>query len=347
MKKIEPSPFSQAPKLKVGLQMKAKLAADLLSLSEAEFADYVRRLEDDPLFGELLELGIIRYRRFPRTFSVMELRPELISDSPAKSPEPLLSEREDTIKLIRQIGKEDFCRFFLYNDGQISLENIKKELSLSLSQIKAINQLITDFEVQYGVWYQPKDRGGYISYTKIASIQDDLTIGFFWQNMTRGKYIIEYERLKEEGFDKAKISQIKRLLRKLELANTRKTLIFQILEKIVEQQAKYLKNGRLSDLSLLTETEVAQDLGVAISSVSRAIQNRCVETPWGERPLKFFFFSSKDRLKLLVEKIIEEEKTPLTDGKIQQSLKKYGISVARRTVAQCRKELKILSFRRR
>ena len=77
--------------------------------------------------------------------------------------------------------------------------------------------------------------------------------------------------------------------------------------------------------------------------------NKTIVTPWGEeKELKYFFPSKKEIRKFIIAEIIDGEKKPLSDEKIKDVLSdKYGISISRRSITNCRKELKIESACRR
>lgn len=133
----------------------------------------------------------------------------------------------------------------------------------------------------------------------------------------------------------------------------RQDTIRSILEEIVARQQDFLEGG-ISHLKPLTMNQVAQVVGVHETTVSRAIANKYVQTPWGIFPIKFFFTSGyqtnagetlantsiKDAIRDLVAR--ENPKKPLSDADIVQIFKEQGIDIARRTVAKYRSELGIL-----
>jgi len=115
---------------------------------------------------------------------------------------------------------------------------------------------------------------------------------------------------------------------------------------IFKVQKEFLKDGKT--LKPLSYQEVAKALSLHESTVSRAVKDKFVETPFGTFPLKFFFRrgiseESVDSIKEKIRKIIESEdkKKPLSDSKIAEILKSQGIKIARRTVAKYREEMGI------
>jgi RNA polymerase sigma-54 factor len=94
---------------------------------------------------------------------------------------------------------------------------------------------------------------------------------------------------------------------------------------------------------------VAELLGVHESTVSRAVAEKYAKLPDGEVVPLETFFDSAAPVKVLIEKLIAEEETALSDRAIAERLKEHGHDVARRTVAKYRNALNILpaSLRRR
>src|SRR5699024_2388636 len=116
---------------------------------------------------------------------------------------------------------------------------------------------------------------------------------------------------------------------------------------------EFFKEGKKA-LKPLTLKEVAIDIDVHESTVSRAINGKYIQTPQGLFELKYFFSSgissqkgdmSSTSIKAIINDIIEKEdsKKPLSDQKITNILKEKGISISRRTVAKYRDELNIPS----
>jgi RNA polymerase sigma-54 factor len=127
--------------------------------------------------------------------------------------------------------------------------------------------------------------------------------------------------------------------------NRRQTLE-RLTRAIFNHQKAFLKDGK--SLKPLSISEVAREIELHESTVSRAVKEKFVETPFGIYPLKFFFKkgvsgTAVDSVKEMIRELIEKEdrKRPLSDSKIASLLKERGIKVARRTVAKYREELGI------
>ncbi len=138
----------------------------------------------------------------------------------------------------------------------------------------------------------------------------------------------------------------------------RKQTIQRVCESIKRRQAEFLAQG-LDFLKPMMIKEVAEEVGVHPSTVSRAVANKYAHTPQGVFELRYFFSESVQGpsggdlplllLKRKVKKMIEDEnpRRPLTDEQITSLLQAEGIDVTRRTVAKYREDMKIPSTHQR
>ena len=138
----------------------------------------------------------------------------------------------------------------------------------------------------------------------------------------------------------------------------RRQTMLRVMDFIVERQRAFFEKG-VKHLRPLTLREVARDVEVHESTVSRVTNEKYVQTPRGVYPLKFFFSSgyathggadmSARGVRARIERLVEEEdpKSPLSDPAIVRLLERDGVRIARRTVAKYRGQLGILSARMR
>jgi RNA polymerase sigma-54 factor len=138
----------------------------------------------------------------------------------------------------------------------------------------------------------------------------------------------------------------------------RKHTILRVCQIIIERQRDFLEHGA-DQLKPMMIKEVAEEVGVHPSTVSRAVSSKYAHTPQGVLELRSFFSESVNgpegsnmslqTLKRLVKKMIEEEDPahPLTDDLIAKKLDEAGIHVTRRTVAKYREDLRIPSTHQR
>jgi RNA polymerase sigma-54 factor len=145
------------------------------------------------------------------------------------------------------------------------------------------------------------------------------------------------------------------LLRNIE---QRKNTIVRTCDVIVRRQQEFLEHG-VNALKPMMIKEVAEEIGVHPSTVSRAVANKYVHTSQGVFELRFFFSEGVNGpeggdlplvlLKRKVKKLIEEEdeRKPLTDDQLAAELQRQGIQVTRRTVAKYREDMQIPSTHQR
>ena len=138
----------------------------------------------------------------------------------------------------------------------------------------------------------------------------------------------------------------------------RQRTIIKVAESILKFQRDFFDKG-IAHLKPLILRDVAEDIGMHESTVSRVTTSKYVHTPQGIFELKFFFSSGisrttgddlasqavKSKIKELVES--EDPKRPHSDQKLVELLKKANIDIARRTVAKYREQLGVLSSSKR
>jgi len=144
------------------------------------------------------------------------------------------------------------------------------------------------------------------------------------------------------------------VISKIPSLDQRQRTIYKVAESIVKQQRDFLDRG-IDELRPMVLRDVADDIGMHESTVSRVVSNKYIHTPRGLFPLKFFFHSGIDRdygedissltvkkkIRVLIEN--EDSRHPLSDNELMRILKREGIQIARRTVAKYRDELNLPS----
>jgi RNA polymerase sigma-54 factor len=138
----------------------------------------------------------------------------------------------------------------------------------------------------------------------------------------------------------------------------RRSTLTRVAQAIVDHQTRFLDDGP-EHIEPLKMQQIADKVGVHVTTVSRAVDDKWIQTPRGIFPLKRFFVGGTtsadgeevawDRVRIKLQEIIDgEDKTkPLSDDAIVEELAKAGITVARRTVTKYRKAMNIPSSRGR
>jgi RNA polymerase sigma-54 factor len=138
----------------------------------------------------------------------------------------------------------------------------------------------------------------------------------------------------------------------------RQRTIYKVAESIVKQQREFLDHG-VSHLRPMVLRDVARDIEMHESTVSRVVTNKYLHTPRGVYEMRFFFHggigttgggeissvSVKEKIKKLIES--EDPRHPVSDSKIAKELRKQGLDIARRTIAKYRETMSIPSSNRR
>ncbi|MTD30728.1 RNA polymerase factor sigma-54 [Planomicrobium sp. YIM 101495] len=154
---------------------------------------------------------------------------------------------------------------------------------------------------------------------------------------------------KATRFLRSQMLEAKMLAEQLQL---RRETAHRIIEKIVDRQERFFMEEP-NQLKSLTMTDLANELNLSVSTVSRAVQSKYVETPHGLFSMRHFFANSnnfldeskmtKNQLKNFIYIAIknEDKKKPVSDQKIVERLHEKGIDVSRRVIAKYRDQMNL------
>ena len=197
----------------------------------------------------------------------------------------------------------------------------------------------------------------------IEKIEDDYVIYFTDDGSPRLRISKTYQKIigqesatkEEKDYIKDKVRSAVDLLRNIE---HRRQTIYRVVECIVNRQQEFLDKG-VQFIKPMMLKDVAEDIGMHLSTISRVVNRKYAHTPQGVIELRRFFSEgmlnedgeevSTRILKLKIKKMIEEEDTkkPLTDDQIAKILIKDGMKLSRRTVAKYRDQMQIAGSRER
>lgn len=139
----------------------------------------------------------------------------------------------------------------------------------------------------------------------------------------------------------------------IEAIKQRQTTLFVTMSAIMNYQEEYFLTGDERNLKPMILKDIADEIEMDVSTVSRVANSKYVDTPYGTRLIKDFFSESMKNdqgedvstkeIKKILEMTIEDEnkRKPLTDEKLAKMLKEKGYPIARRTVAKYREQLDI------
>ena len=263
---------------------------------------------------------------------------------------------EDTVEYIILHHLEDL--------GENKLNKVAKALGLPIGQVKMVCDLIRSLE--------PKPGRSFASGSNVKYITPDVTV-----EKIDGEYQVitneysaprlmvspYYTNLARSALDDMELNKYLNekynaaiwLIKSIE---QRKQTIFNVVDAVIKHQKDFLDHGT-KYLKTLTLKQVADDLGIHESTVSRAINGKYMQTPRGVFEIKYFFSSgvtgsdgegvSSNSIKSMIKDIIdgEDPKNPYSDQDMVKLLSDRGIEISRRTVAKYREGLNILSSSKR
>ena len=239
---------------------------------------------------------------------------------------------------------------------------VAKKLGVELAELEEALELIRTLETHPGRKFST-DRPHYIEPDVfVRRVGDEYVIQLNDDGLPRLRVSRAYRRMlqtmRSEGrqseaqqFIKDKIRSAVWLIKSLD---QRQRTIYKVAASIIRQQREFLDKG-IDHLRPMVLRDVAEDIGMHESTVSRVVSNKYMHTHRGLFPMKFFFHSGIDReygdnissltVKRKIEQLIQAEdpKHPLSDSELMRILNREGIQIARRTVAKYRDELNIPS----
>ena len=139
----------------------------------------------------------------------------------------------------------------------------------------------------------------------------------------------------------------------IDAVNQRRETLLRTIQAIAEYQKEYFLTGDERKIKPMILKDIAEKIGMDISTVSRVANSKYVQTPYGVKLLKEFFSESmKDaqgedvstiKIKNILQSVVEQEnkRKPLTDEQLAKALKEKGFPIARRTIAKYREQLGI------
>jgi RNA polymerase sigma-54 factor len=235
---------------------------------------------------------------------------------------------------------------------------IGRQMNLTPEEVSHHLEIIQHLDPKPGLKYSP-DRSTYIvPDVFIVKEGDDYKVLLNDDGLPKLRISPTYKKMldhKEDGSEETR-NYVKDKLRSalwlLKSVDQRQRTIFKVAESIVRHQRGFLDSG-IAHLRPLVLRDVATDIGMHESTVSRVVANKYMHTPRGVYELRFFFHSgitstmgeaiSSVTIKDKIRKMIEGEDTsrPLSDSRIAEILGSDGLPLARRTVAKYREELRI------
>jgi RNA polymerase sigma-54 factor len=279
------------------------------------------------------------------------------------------SARECVLIQLEHLGFGDRLATTLVRDHwevlghQHKLPDLARKLGVTLEDLLEELEVVRRLDPYPGRRYNTDDAQYIEPEVSIEKIDDDYVIRFNDDGMPQLRISRTYRRILEQkdtsketrDFIREKFRSAVDLLKNIE---HRKQTILRVCQSIVERQRDFLDYG-VEQLRPMMLKDIAEDIGMHLSTVSRVVNRKYVHTPQGVIELRRFFtegMKSDDGedvstrvLKLKIKKMIEAEdpKSPITDDDIAKRLAADGVKLSRRTVAKYRDQMRIPGSRER
>jgi RNA polymerase sigma-54 factor len=354
-------------------------------LSWFEIDEPVRKMADRIIYS----LDSNGYLKTPLEELLPPLSPELNGDAQAHRAK-LLAVAEEALRVVQRLDPPGVgartlkeCLMLQLQPGMPFYDELKKLIENHLEDLE--NNRLPQISKKTGmtiekiqeVWHElrklkPKP-GADFSATTAPTVTPDV----FVERDDNGNYQVRLEDsqlpslyispqyrklLRDENTDAATREYIKRKVNSaqwlIESIEQRRSTLTRVSQAIVDHQTKFLEEGP-DHIEPLKMQQIADKVGVHVTTVSRAVDDKWIQTPRGIFPLKRFFVGGTttadgeevawDRVRIKLQEIVdnEDKKSPLSDDAIVEELGKAGIDVARRTVTKYRKAMNIPSSRGR
>jgi RNA polymerase sigma-54 factor len=264
---------------------------------------------------------------------------------------------------IRHLGLEGTPAERIVTEHLRALQNhqipeISRKLGMPIEELKTHIEIIRHLDPKPGSRFNPAQSQYVTPDVYVEKIDDEYVVWLNEDGLPQMRISPTYRRLLDKGADhgeetrayvRDKFNAARWLIKSVQ---QRQNTIYKVARSIVNFQREFLDHG-IEHLRPLVLRDVANDIGMHESTVSRVVTNKYMHTPQGVFEMKYFFHSgisssygesvSSVTIKQRIKKIIESEdpRKPLSDSKIVSILQREGLVLARRTIAKYREELKI------
>jgi RNA polymerase sigma-54 factor len=278
--------------------------------------------------------------------------------------------KECLLVQLEVLGENDRLAAKLISDHlselqQHKLPNLSKQIGVDVELLLSELQFIRTLDPYPGRRYSSEEPiliSPEIYIEKLDENDDDYIIYFADDGSPRLRVSQQYQQMLSQGvsnetksFIREKMRSAVDLLRNIE---HRRQTIYKVVESIVQRQRDFLDHG-VQHIKPMMLKDIAEDIGMHLSTVSRVVNRKYAHTPQGVIELRRFFTEgmlnedgeeiSTRIIKLKIKKLIEEEDShnPITDDQVVKILAKDGIKLSRRTVAKYRDQMQIPGSRER
>jgi RNA polymerase sigma-54 factor len=277
--------------------------------------------------------------------------------------------RECLLLQLASLGLDDPLVYRLVDEHLASLQKrdfraIARALGVSIEEVAAAGHVIARLEPRPGRAFGGDEPIYITPDIYVHKLNDELHIVLNEDGLPRLRINNLYREVLARDREVAKDTRdyvqdkVRSAMWLIKSIHQRQRTIYKVMQSIIKNQREFFEHG-IAHLRPLNLRDVADDIGMHESTVSRVTTNKYAHTPQGIFELKYFFNSSINRVdgeavasasvKDKIRRIIaaEDSHRPLSDQRIAQMLKNGNIDIARRTVTKYRESLKILSSTKR
>ncbi len=258
---------------------------------------------------------------------------------------------------------EEIVRFHMDKLQGRKYKELATALDLEMEDLEAEIEIIRGLDPRPGQRYNTEENHYIIPDVQVIKIDEEYVIILNDDGLPRLRISPVYRRMlaaKGEGAEKPEIKEyvrnkLRSAFRLIKSVEERQRTIYKVASAIVKFQKDFLDFG-IEQLKPLVLKDVAEEIGMHESTVSRVVNNKYMHTHRGLFEMRYFFHSgiasnrggssvSSHSVKEQIRKIVkgEDPGKPLSDAAIVKILKAEGLQIARRTVAKYREELRIPS----
>ena len=241
---------------------------------------------------------------------------------------------------------------------------IAKELGISPQKVQEMNDVIRSLEPKPGRLFASGADTKYIVPDVIIEKVDDQYVVTVNESSTPRLMVSSYysklmkQSEEDDNLSKYLSERVNSAVWLIKSIEQRKQTIYNVVTAVVRHQKEFLDRGS-KYLKTLTLKDIAEELGIHESTVSRSINGKYLQCPRGVFEIKYFFSAgvsgshgegiSSNSIKEFIKEIVDSEdsKSPYSDQAMVRMLEEKGISISRRTVAKYRDEMNIPSSSRR
>lgn len=270
-----------------------------------------------------------------------------------------IKEEEPTASLIRRIIQNHIIHL-----ESREYQAISRSMGISPVKVKELADIILSYDPKPGRRFNPDVSHYIVPDVFVYKMGDDYVISLNDEGLPQLRVSNIYRKILRKGknvpdntrkYVEEKLRSAVWLIKSIQ---QRQRTLYNVAKSIVTFQRDFLDKG-VAFLKPLTLVDVANDISMHESTISRVTTNKYMYTPRGIFELKFFFNSglkkkdgdyiSSIRVKELLRELIknEDSRKPYSDTQILELLKKQGVVIARRTIAKYRDELNILPSQKR